>query len=294
MDKQFQALAESQGRWSATANSLRASYRNARLVVFGLSIAAALLASISSQQPEGTARTALATTSAVCLAIVSFVTARLLDTGHATAWVRARAAAEALKREGYKSAARAAPYDDPATSADRLRQETQKIETDVDDLVGLQEASGRSTLPTNVIAPADYITQRVASQIDFYEKKAIHSQAAARNLRRIEFVLALATTINTAVVGILPKRSFGGFDLVALTAVLTTLSGAIVAHLEASRYDFTVASYRAAARRLKDQLNNPPPNAQPGTAEWSAFVDRCETIMSTENHGWLAKFSKTD
>jgi hypothetical protein len=294
MDKQLQALAESQGRWSATADTLRKAYGNARVAVFGLSIAAALLAAISSQQPEGTARTALAVISAVCLAIVSFLTARLLDTRHATAWVRARAASEALKREGYKSAVRAAPYDDPATSAERLRREAQKIEADVDDLIGLQVTLGPSSQPTDVIAPEVYITERLGGQIKFYEKKATESQAAARKLRRIEFVLALATTIITALVGILPKGSFGGFDLVALTAVLTTLSGAILAHIEASRYDFTVASYRATARRLKDQRDNPPPNPEAGTPDWSAFVDRCESILQTENSGWIAKFSKVE
>jgi hypothetical protein len=257
-----------------------------------LSIAAALLAAISSQRPEGDARTALAIMSAVCLAIVSFLTARLLDTRHATAWVRARAASEALKREGYRSAARAAPYDDPATSADRLRIEVQQIEADVDDLIGRQESHGTSSLPTDFIAPQDYITKRLTGQIDFYERKAVENQAAARKLRRIEFVLALATTIVTAVVGILPKGSFGGFDLVAPTAVLTTLSGAILAHVEASRYDFTIASCRATARRLKDQRSNPPPNPQVCTPEWSAFVDRCESLIQAENSSWIAKFSK--
>src|SRR5262249_50637266 len=115
MDKQLADVALSQGRWSATANRLKKSFEATRFRVFVVSILAALAAAVSSQQPNGPLRTLLAIVSTTSMAAATFLTARLLDSKHSQAWVRARAASEALKREGYKSAALAEPYNDPNT-----------------------------------------------------------------------------------------------------------------------------------------------------------------------------------
>jgi hypothetical protein len=293
MNAQLNAVAESQGQWSATANALKKSHENARRAVFVLSTAAAAMAAVSSQLDDRP-RQVLAIVSTVCMAIVTVLTARMLDSKRSQAWVRARAASEGLKREGFRHAAQAAPYDNPATRDALLRTEAQKIETEVDDLIGFRAASGPSSNPRDLLTPSEYIERRPTHQFkNFYEPKATAAQAAATKMRTIEFMLAIATTVITAAMAVVDKETmFGGFDVVALTAVLTTLSGAIVAYIEASRYDFTVQSYRSTARRLKDEVNNPPPNAQPGTPEWSAFVDRCESILREENTGWIAKFSK--
>jgi hypothetical protein len=81
---------------------------------------------------------------------------------------------------------------------------------------------------------------------------------------------------------------------VAITAVLTTISGAILAHVEAQRYDQVVSQYRATARRLRNAIATAPPPesfAVP-SKEWSAFVVKCEGILAAENNSWLAKWSK--
>src|SRR5256885_13690948 len=104
--------------------------------------------------------------------------------------------------------------------------------------------------------PDEYIQIRIRKQEqDFYEPMAeIYRQTAAQ-LRRLEFGLSLAATIVTAIVAVAGKDPAGlGFDFIALTAVLTTVAGAILAHIEASRYEFFVTSYRAAARRLRNEL----------------------------------------
>src|SRR5580765_1272489 len=79
MDKQLEAVAENQGRWSATADAMKATFERTRFLVFVLSTLAALAAAISSQQPEGTARTTFAIVSTVFMGVVSFLGARLLD-----------------------------------------------------------------------------------------------------------------------------------------------------------------------------------------------------------------------
>ncbi len=139
--------ANRQAVWSSTANRLKATYDRARQVTFALSIAAALLATVASQL-EDKPRLYLSVTSAVMLGLVSFLSARLLSNARAAAWVRARAASEALKREGFKFAASAAPYDDPATRDDRLNDERERIERDLEDLLGeAVPASGEGSVP---------------------------------------------------------------------------------------------------------------------------------------------------
>ena len=294
MDAQLQSVAEIQGKWSETANRLKAGYQQVRWLTFVLAIAGALLAAIASQF-DGRPRGVLAITSAVLFAVVSFLTARRLDGLHATAWVRARAASEALKRAAYKFAARAAPYDDPALRSAQFNKEAQQIEQDVDDLLGRQVSGPPGSAPVDMLTPAEYVEKRVKQQVDgFFEPKALALKATADRLRRIEFLLALTTTCITAIVGLANKELVGGlkFDFVALTAVLTTISGAILAHIEASRYDFTVTAYRATARRLRDALREMPVDPVVPSPAWSAFVDRCETILAQENNSWVAKFGK--
>lgn len=290
------ALDETAGRqavWSATADHLKKSYDRARQTTFVLSIIAALLASVASQL-EGNPRLYLSVASAVLLGIVSFLSARLLNSTRAAAWVRARAASEALKREGFRFAAGATPYDDTALRDGRLNEEREKIELDVEDLLGeVAPPSGNGSVPRVPLPPAEYIDRRVRGQITFYESRAHRSAGAARALRAAEFGLSLIAAVITAAVGVASKDLIPGlrFDFVALTAVLTTIAGAILAHIEASRYDFLVMTYRAAARRLRNELARRGDEATATPVAWSAFVDGCEAIVAEENGGWVAKWS---
>ncbi|HEV7915094.1 MAG TPA: DUF4231 domain-containing protein [Albitalea sp.] len=292
-DTPLQAVADVQGKWSTTANRLKADYQQARWLTFALSIAAALLAAVASQV-DGQPRAYLAALSTVLFAGVTFLAARRLDAQRAAAWVRARSAAEALKRAAYKFAVQASPYDDPASRDTRFNQEVDEIEQGVDDLLGQQVDGPAGSAPVAPLSPDEYAQQRVREQIAYFESNALALKAMADRMRRAEFWLALVTACITAIVGVAGKDLIGGlkFDFVALTAVLTTISGAILAHIEASRYDFTVTAYRAAARRLRDALRDMPAHPVPPSAEWSAFVDRIEGILADENSSWVAKFGK--
>jgi hypothetical protein len=109
----------------------------------------------------------------------------------------------------------------------------------------------------------------------------------------VEFSLALAAAILTALVGVAGKTPLGiRFDFVALTAVLTTIASAVLSHIEASRLDTIVVTFRAAARRLGNEIAGVENAAALSPADWSGFVNRCEAIISEENGGWVAKWSK--
>jgi hypothetical protein len=291
MEALLQQLAATQGNWSTTANELKSAVDRARTLTFLLSIAGALLAALASQFTDST-RTYVAIASAVAFAVMSFLSARLLGQDRSLKWLRARSAAEALKHAAYRFTAQAAPYDDAATREQLLKGEIVKIESDVDDLLPERLSGKIGSTPTALLSAVEYQQRRVSGQIEWFERTAQKYRARARRLRRIELFLSLAACIITAVAGVTDKDPIPGvkFDFVALTAVLTTIGGAILAHIEASRYDFVVATYLATARRLRSEP--PPATATVPSAEWSAYVARCESILQDENASWLAKFSK--
>jgi hypothetical protein len=292
-------LAGRQSQWSETANSLRRALDHARWSVFLLSVTGALLATVASQMSGVDPATShasgprawVAIAAAVSLGFATFFTHRLLGTDSLTTWIRARAISEALKREAYRFSTRVAPYDqaDPVKNADLFELERKKIEEGgVSLLDKLVPAVSSGSAPRNMMSHDDYIAKRVNGQINWYNAGANVYRKLARNLRRFEIVLAALATAITAVAGVTGKPAplFGvTFDIAALTAVLTTIAGAVLAHVEASRYDFLVITYLATARRLEDRRNE-------SNEPWSAFVNDCEDIISTENASWTAKWTK--
>jgi hypothetical protein len=292
---QLEVTARRQASWSITADRLKARLDGVRWAVFGLSVLGAVLATIASQLPGGQARSWTAIASAIALALTTFLTSRLGSATHVSGWVRARAAAEALKREAFKFASAAAPYDDPQGAEDRLARERSAVEEGVDDLAGdLVEAQKPGSAPVAKLKPEEYVAKRVRSAIDsFYRPKAAQFGRIAARLRTAEFVLALVATIVTAVVGLSEKHIVSDFpfDFAALTAILTTVGALVLAHIESARYDFLVTTYRATARRLEDALSALGSIPPVPSREWSDFVERCEGIIAAENNSWVAKWT---
>lgn len=287
-------VAARQSEWSTTADKLKRSFQTGRWINFGLMIAAALLAAVASQL-DHTPRLILAMLSAAMFGIVTLLTARLVTAANAQEWVRARAASEALKRLAYTYAASAAPYSDLATRDGKLKADAQYIQCQVDDLLSKRVSAPPNPKLTLALMPTEYVERRVASAASWYAKRADEHSAVVGRLRRIEFVMALVTAIITAAAGVLGKevaRGAGSFDFVALTAVLTTISGAILAHVEASRYDFMIVTYRATSLQLRDALTDEPVKLDPASTSWSDFVQACETLIATENGSWVMKMAK--
>ncbi|NKK99610.1 DUF4231 domain-containing protein [Rhizobium leguminosarum bv. viciae] len=286
-----------QSTWSRTATKLKQTIDRTRWVTLTLSAIAALFAAVASQfaTEHDSWRLRLAVASAVLLGVVSFLNSRLLGGTQVAAWTRIRAASEALKGAIYKYSAFAAPFDDQVHAAERFNEERENIAENIDDLLSLLEPNqGAGSAPsTRFAAPSEYIDNRVRKQIARYEMKAAEYAPVAKRLRRIEFALSLLAALVTAAVGVAGKNLFGlGFDFIALTSVLTTIGGAILAHTEASRYDFLIATYRATARRLDNELSCSNSSLVVPSPEWSSFVERCESILAAENGAWQAKCGK--
>jgi len=286
--------AETEAVWSETADRLKWRLDVARKSTFFLSILGAVLATLASQK-SGDLRQFLAIFGAAPLGLASFITAQFLGSAQVTGWVRARAASEALKREAWSCAAGGGAYQDFPQRDARLRIERERIERDVDDLIGLTVTAPRahSAIPQTVVSRGQYIDQRVHDQIDrYYLPRAEQHGKVSSALRWLELSLSMFAALVAAAIGFAGKEAFGSIDFIAFTAVLTTIGGAIVAHVEASRYDFLVATYRATARRLKNELVTNANFVSMSDAEWAAFVQRCETIIADQNGSWLSKWTR--
>ena len=291
------ALAETADRqslWSSTADVLKRRAEIARWVTLAFSILGALLAAIASQLNDPP-RMYFALAGAALLAVVSFVTSTFLG-GEITNWLRARTASEALKREAYKYATSVTPYEDPLKRDAALNMERDRIERDVEDLLASAVSSAKAgSAPRDKLSRDEYLAGRVRGQIDrYYLPRANANKKIAASLRWAQFSLAMAATIITANVGVAGKEPFGiKFDFAALTAVLTTMAGAVLAHSEAARCDFLVMTYRATAKRLSAEMANTGDVNTLSAEQWSEFVTRCEAIISDENTSWVAKWTKT-
>lgn len=288
-------IAEQQSSWSKTANALKRQIEIARWTTSVLSVAGALFATIASQLDQSQPRLYLAISGSVVLATVSFIAARLIDGSHLTKWIRARAASEALKAAAYKYAAGVSPYEDSLNRDTLLNRERNRIEEEVNDLSILQVVSDCiGSSPRADLTRDQYVKLRIQVQIkEFYGPKAEAYRQAARRLRIAEFVLALLATVVTAVIGVAGKEALGiKFDFVSVTAVLTTVGSAILAHIEASRYEFLTIAYRSAARHLANELACVNDLNAFSPIEWSAFVNRCESVIAQENSSWIAKWSE--
>lgn len=286
--------------WSVAADRKKALQSKARWTVFGLSIAGALFAALASQFPEdmpGSYRRAIvAALAAGLLAFATLITSRFLGQEKTRGWVLARATSEALKREAFRFAAQAAPYDG-ADASKRLTEERTKIEAAAEKAGAPADDPGRKgSSPRVLLSPEDYLQKRVVSQAtDYYRKNAAKYAKTSKLLRRGELVLSAAATLITVYAGAFGKTfvATGGitFDWAALTAVLTTVTGLILAHIESSRLDHLVDTYLATARRLEDRtLEFDEAKADPSI--WSAFVNRCEDIIAAENTSWVAKWAE--
>ncbi len=286
-------LAASQASWSATADTLKKIVGRARTATFALGAIGALAASIAGQLPADLAyRAWVSGLAAICLGIATFLTARFLTGQNIQGWGRARIASEGMKRAGFLFATRSAPYDG-ADAEQKLTADKRAIETAVQDLVpALVDARPKGSTPTAMLPAGDYVVRRLSPQIEkFYEPASKRARHNAARLRAVELGLALVATAITILATIVGKHvNVAGvvLDLAAFTAVLTTVGGAVLAHLEAQRFDFLASIYQATAGGLRDKRSE----FEAGTAgDTSTFVNACEALIASENGAWMAKLT---
>jgi hypothetical protein len=281
-----------QAVWSRTASRLKTAMERARLRILALVVATAVLETLAAQlaaRADGPTVWAqvLAGTGAVLMALAAFWQGRARAGNHVSRWIRARSASEALKEQAFRYLTRTGEYDAPDPEA-ALRKWAEALLADVEDL---EAEAARVNVPEReppaVASLDEYVAARVAQQVEGYYRPRARGLAAERDAwRRGQTLLMLTAAALGALVAYLPEAG-----IAAWVAVLTTVTGTLAAHVEASRYDQLIVSYRATASRLewllaewRDTLSK----QALGPRERGAFVDRCEDAISVENQAWLA------
>ena len=272
-------VANRQAVLSTTANSLKSRLDITRQACFALSIVGATMAAVASGLTGEEYRTYLIWPATGMLALSTFLSSRLLGQNSVAMHVKARLASESLKREAYLYATRSEAYRD---TNGRERCLFEKL-TEIDAYVGAlarseRNATSRGGCPREFLDLNQYISERIEKQIKYYRKSADKMNRVSRMLHGLEFALAASAAIVTAVAAVSDK---GGFDVAALTAVVTTLTGIVMTHLHASRYDGQTSTYRVTANRLeayKATINS--------TVAVSNIAERVEEILANETQSW--------
>jgi hypothetical protein len=273
---------------SASSAAMKKTLERARWAALGLAVAAAILGAVTVAfiEKDDPSRWAFAFATALALGLGPWLTAHFLGQNQATRWIAVRAAAEALKREVYRRAAKCKPYDGTAQEADlALIKEKQAIEADLGDV---EEVAAESMdLPKSEIDLNTYVINRVDNQISWLRRRAGDHARLAAALRAAEIVVAFVGVVLSAAGAAFSDSTDSAKYLAPFIGVVTTVSTALIAHIEAGRYDFIAAMYRATAKRLENEQASHTP-----TTPLPDFVDKCEAILSAESSAWMAKFLK--
>jgi hypothetical protein len=277
--------------WAVTARVWKAQLSSWRRFALTLSIAGALVGTLSSQPAIplgslwGPLPKALGILSAALLGLAAYFGKEVLSPGQEARWIRARAAAEGLKREAYLLLAQAPPYD--GDIAPPSLQRARDVAEAVKDLTpeGLGEEKKREGMPAAPLSVDEYIRDRVKEQINgFYVPRAEENRRIAKKIKNWSLWLgALAV-----VLGFLGALWVG---VPAFIAVITTITAALGAQLYAGRYEYLALTYLATARRLEELLTAWEMSGQTEAERGQLVVD-CERAFAAENGGWMAEWTK--
>lgn len=291
-DAALESAWRQQRAWSAVADRLKSDLQLSRRLLLVALVASAVLAAGSSWF-DGAAELVLGVAAAVILIVVPIVRRRRLSRHAIAEWTRARSASEAMKHEIYTYLVGALQFRIPDPAAE-LTQRVAGIVGGVSDLSDDAVMSGVAPTPAPVVAgPAEYLEERVASQIEtYYRPKARAMRDRTERLNQIETALLVIAGILVLLVLVLDLR-----EALAAVGIVTTVGGAVLAHLEGERYEYLAVSYRATAAHLAQLLDGWRPRAEADTmtgAQIDEMVQACEAAISVENQAWMAAFALSD
>jgi hypothetical protein len=281
--------------WAETARTQQKSLNAWRLRVLLLGVAAAVLGAVSDPRalpwPEGwptwgVARSAFGVAGGILLGIVAFLTRELLGPEREGHWLRARAAAEAFKREGYLVAAGAPPYDVPLTRA--LLERSRGILAGVGDLQeeSVAEEQRLKGMPPCPLSADVYVAERLDDQSKYYRRRAGEHRVVVGRVRSLTVVLGVAAFVLGAL---------GGGGAGVWLIVITTATASLASYLYANRLQYLIGSYTAAARNLDAlRVGWQTFGADADAAERNRFILDCEAVLSAENQSWIAEWSRKE
>ncbi|MGF0318370.1 DUF4231 domain-containing protein [Nocardia fluminea] len=276
-------------RWSSTATRMKRRLDSVRVTVLFLGSwgAIATASTTTVLRSAGTPARIVALSGAVALAVATFLTAQYLTAESTRRWTRARAVSEGIKQRILTFRAIG-----DAQQAERLQVDIDGIEQTAEDLLAVLAPGDDAARAPRSMLPDEYVRDRVRAQIDgYYLPAARRYSARATRLRRAAIGLGLAATIVAAINTGVGAEASG--RIAPWVAVMTTLSGSLLAYLAGKRYDFLVMTYLATADRLRRRLDRWRTAGSPtDRVRWAEFVADCENTISLENASWMAKWGE--
>jgi hypothetical protein len=284
MDPMFTLLWQRYRMWAITSRTLKEQNASWKRRVLVLTIVGTALATVGPHVGQPSVARALPLLGAAALAVATFFGKELLDAAHEERWVKARAAAEALKSEAARYLVQVPPYDGPDRPTKlkaRLDQLNGAIDGQPDDIPDEKTLEGIATTAWKI---EDYLLQRVQDQITFYNTRAAAHTAAMKKGRAVSLGLGCASVLLGALTGARPE---GATLSAAILGLVTTVGASIGAYFQAGHYEALALKYRETAHALatlKAEFQ-----ASGGRGDAAALVDSAETIMQAEHAAWLTE-----
>ena len=299
--------------WAREARSGKRQQERARLLALSFSVCGALFGTIAGRLevgptatvpgttsgvmlaalgiPSGVMLAALGVASGVLLALGGYFGRELLTAERETEWARARILAEALARECIRYLMRVPPYDGASPSrVEALRSRTASLIANVGIERNAAPVDDQVKLPV-LGSLDDYVEQRALSQADWYETRSgEHRQQHLHYRTATPVIGALAVVVSVAGSTYTPALAF--------VPVLTTVTAALVAWIQANRIGAVVSVYQETATQLRLQVaawrDSADFRAQLPEADQrqqaNDLVEHCEEIMAQENGAWRAEW----
>jgi hypothetical protein len=273
-----------QSVWSQAANQAKWRIGRSRVWVLVLTVAAAVLGTVSAQiaGSASVAAKVLAVAAAAALGLAPIV-ARGAGRERLQAWTRLRSVSEALKADVYRYLAGAPPFHDPDRDGVMLRRLDERI-VDADDILSYTtgiDPVKRDLPPVDDVA--SYLLHRLDAQLNSYYLPAARRMATrAARIRRVTTILFGTAAVLSAVVGVL-----GNSALTAWIGVVTTVTTAVTGYGAAQRYEYQQLEFVRTANQL-ERLRAARLSGQ-AYLDDGEFVAECERIISISNEGWMAR-----
>ncbi|MCP2242589.1 DUF4231 domain-containing protein [Lentzea aerocolonigenes] len=263
--------------WSRSADHHKDRALRYRMAVLGTLAGSAVLTVVAAQF---NARWLPVTSIAVAVLTAALVIAGIWvravkEPAERDRWASTRIIAEQVKAEVCKYLAGAAPYRDPRAVA-LLKENVERVEGDEQ----MHELASATPLIYDV---RSYVDGRVREQISYHRATAKRLRRNLQRMRMAEYVFqGMAAAL--AAVG-----AVQGYQLAVWAGLLTTIAGAVTAHIAQSGYDRLVVRYRRTVDDLEELARSLP--ERPDPAAQDDFVTACEQVIARQNEDWLIQLT---
>lgn len=268
-----------QRQWSESADALKADMQKWRNRALALTLVGAVLANAGVMWGlDSTIGKSLAGISGFVVAAGALIRPRG-STKAVLDWTRSRSVSEALKTEIYLYLNQRGDYakGDPVAQLDAaltdLEGKAAELTPPEDFPLRKQRQLPKASTPTT------YVTERLDSQIKYYGDNSTKLADKIKRVKNIELGVGLLAAAVAAVAGATEVE-----NVAIWVPVVSALAAAVAAHAAGERYEYLLVEYRRTAGQLKFLKRTAVGKPD--------FIEQCESVISTQNQGWMAKFGE--